>query len=96
MYFPGYYVYILSNKHKNVLYVGVTNNLKRRVQEHKDKLVPGFTKKYNVDRLMYFETFSYIVQAIDREKQIKKYSREKKDNLIDDKNSDWEDLYETI
>ena len=67
------YVYLLANKHNNVLYTGVTNDLIRRVYEHKNKLVAGFTQKYNVDRLVYFEVCSGIVVAIEREKQIKSY-----------------------
>lgn len=66
-----YYIYLLTNKHKNVLYTGITNNLIRRVYEHKHKLQQGFTQKYNVDRLVYYEIYSVIEEAITREKQIK-------------------------
>ena len=73
-----YYVYILTNTHHSVLYVGVTNDLKRRYFEHQQKRVKGFTRKYNVDKLIYFEQFDSIDLAIDREKQIKGYSRGEK------------------
>lgn len=76
------YVYLLTNKHNNVLYTGVTNNLIRRIYEHKNKLVKGFTQKYNVDRLVYYEVCSGIIVAIEREKQIKGWSRKKKNDLI--------------
>lgn len=72
------YVYLLANKHNNVLYTGVTNDLIRRVYEHKNKLVTGFTQKYNVDRLVYYEVCSGILVAIEREKQIKGWSRKKR------------------
>jgi putative endonuclease len=71
------YVYLLANKHNNVLYAGVTNDLIRRVYEHKNKLVAGFTKKYNVDKLVYYEACGSIIVAIEREKQIKGWSRQK-------------------
>ena len=85
------YVYLLANKHNNVLYTGVTNDLVRRVYEHKNKLVVGFTQKYNVNRLVYFEVCSGIVVAIEREKQIKGWSRKKKQDLINTLNPEWED-----
>jgi len=91
-----YYVYILSNKYNNVLYVGITNDLIRRVYEHKNKLVEGFTKKYNVDKLVYYELFNDPTNAITREKQLKGYSRKKKVELITSFNPEWEDLYETL
>ena len=87
-----YYVYILSNKYNTTIYTGVTNNLERRLYEHKNKLVDGFTKKYAVDRLVYFETTSDVESAIAREKQIKGWSREKKNNLINSVNPQWTDL----
>ena len=90
------YVYLLANKHNNVLYTGVTNDLIRRVYEHKKKLVPGFTQKYNVDRLVYFEICSGIVVAIEREKQIKGWSRKKKQDLINSLNPEWDDLYRSL
>jgi len=77
-----YYVYILSNKYNNVLYVGITNDLIRRVYEHKNKLIEGFTEKYNVDKLVYYELFNDPINAITREKQLKGYSRKKKVELI--------------
>ena len=88
-----YYVYIMSSNNNNVLYTGVTNDLIRRVSEHKSGLIDGFTKKYNVKKLVYFEIFDYVDLAISREKQIKGYSREKKEKLITDFNTDWKDLY---
>ena len=91
-----YYVYILSNNYGNVLYVGVTNNLVRRVYEHKNNLVEGFTKKYKTHKLVYFEETSDVNSAITREKQIKNYSREKKELLIDTKNKERMDLYDTF
>ena len=91
-----YYIYLLTNQRVNVLYTGVTNNLIRRVYEHKNKMVDGFTKQYNVDRLVYYEAYSEIYDAITREKQIKKWSRKKKNDLINQMNPQWEDLYETL
>ena len=87
-----YYVYILTNSSNNVLYVGVTNDLERRCYEHKQKLIKGFTQKYNVDKLVYFEVFDSIELAIFREKQIKGYSRSKKDKLINKFNLGWKEL----
>ena len=87
-----YYVYILSNKNRNVYYTGVTNNLTRRVIEHKNKHIKGFTSKYNVDELIYYEVFIDIREAIAREKQIKKYSRAKKLYLIESKNPGFKTL----
>jgi len=91
-----YYVYILSNKYNNVLYVGITNDLIRRVYEHKNKLVEGFTEKYNVDKLVYYELFNDPINAITREKQLKGYSRRKKVELINSFNPEWKDLYESL
>ena len=90
------YVYLLANKHNNVLYTGVINDLIRRVYEHKNKLVAGFTKKYNVDRLVYYEVCGSIITAIEREKQIKGWSRKKKQDLINVLNPEWTDLYQTL
>ncbi len=87
----SFYVYILSSK-AGVLYVGVTNDIKRRVYEHKNHIFEGFTDKYEVDRLVYFETKRNATSAIKREKQIKAWRREKKVKLIDSINPDWEDL----
>ncbi|MES1023463.1 GIY-YIG nuclease family protein [Gloeocapsa sp. BRSZ] len=87
-----YYVYIMTNRSKT-LYVGVTNNLQRRVYEHKQKLVPGFTQKYNIDKLVYFEATANVTDAIAREKQIKGWLRAKKIALIASINPQWHDLY---
>lgn len=89
-----YSVYILSNKHNTVLYVGVTNNLIIRCQQHKSGEIEGFTKRYNIHKLVYFEDFTEILEAIKREKQVKKYSRAKKDALIDQFNPNREELFE--
>jgi putative endonuclease len=86
-----YYVYILTNR-SGTLYVGVTNNLLRRVYEHKHKLIPGFTNRYNIDRLVYYEHTPDVRAAIAREKQIKPWRREKKVALIESMNRDWHDL----
>lgn len=88
-----HHVYILSNEAGSVLYTGVTNDLARRVWEHKEKVVPGFTSKYNVNRLVYYETVDDAMSAIEREKQIKGGSRAKKLVLINSFNPSWEDLY---
>ena len=87
-----YYVYILTTRNNTVLYTGVTNDLKRRVFEHKSGLNEGFTKKYHVHKLIYFEIFDYVELAIAREKQIKGYSREKKIKLIEAMNPEWKEL----
>jgi putative endonuclease len=86
-----YYVYILASRSRN-LYVGVTNDLERRVYEHKQKLVPGFTTKYNINRLVYFEATEDVHAAISREKQIKGWLRSKKITLIGSVNPTWVDL----
>jgi putative endonuclease len=91
-----FYIYIMTNKGNNVLYTGVTNDLKRRVYEHKEKLVEGFTKKYNITKLVYYEIHNDIQNAILREKQIKGGSRQKKVKLINSMNKDWQDLYEEL
>ena len=91
-----YYVYMLTNKNHNVLYTGVTNDLKRRLFEHKNKLIDGFTKKYNVHKLVYYEIATDVNSAIAREKQIKGWTRAKKNNLVESKNSQWCDLTESI
>jgi putative endonuclease len=90
-----YYVYILASISK-VLYVGVTNDLIRRVWEHKEKSVPGFTQKYNVSMLVYYEATEDVESAITREKQIKGYRREKKVTLITSMNPEWKDLYRDL
>jgi putative endonuclease len=86
-----YYVYILSS-YTRTLYIGVSNNIKRRVVEHKEKLIEGFTKKYDVNRLVHFETFREVNDALAREKQLKKWSRKKKIELIERDNPEWNDL----
>ena len=91
-----YYVYILTNKRNTVLYTGVTNDLQRRVYEHREKLISGFTKKYKVYKLVYYEETESIEAAILREKQIKGGSRQKKIDLIVRMNPQWRDLYEEI
>jgi len=91
-----YCVYIITNKHNTVLYTGITNDLKRRVYEHKEKLVDGFTKKYNITKLVYCEVFDDAENAILREKQVKAGSRQKKIDLIRSINREWRDLYEEI
>jgi putative endonuclease len=91
-----YYVYIMTNKNNTVLYTGITNDLKRRVYEHKEKFVSGFTKKYHVTKLVYYEVFEDPENAILREKKIKAGSREKKIGLINIMNKKWRDLYEEI
>ena len=88
-----YYVYILTNAYNKVLYTGVTNDLERRRYEHKQKNIKGFTQKYNVDKLVYFEQFDFIDLAISREKQIKGYSRQKKIELINKRNKEWKELF---
>ncbi len=87
-----YYVYIMTNKTNRVLYTGVTNDLKRRVYEHREKLVEGFTKKYNVNKLIFYEVCEDIEGAILREKQIKGWLRMKKIALIESMNPEWRDL----
>jgi putative endonuclease len=87
-----YYVYIITNYTNSTIYIGVTNNLVRRIREHKDKVNNGFSSRYNLNKLVYFEVFEKPLIAITREKQIKKYSRLKKDNLINSINPEWKDL----
>ena len=87
-----YYVYLITNWNNKVMYVGVTNNLERRIYEHKKKLVKGFTKKYNINKLVYFEETPDVAVAINREKEIKKWRREKKDQLVNKINPTWKDL----
>jgi putative endonuclease len=91
-----YYVYIMTNSRNTVLYTGVTNDLKRRVYEQKEKLVSGFTRKYNITKLVYYEVFKDIENAILREKQIKAGSRQRKIDLICGMNEEWRDLYEEL
>jgi len=88
-----YFVYILASKRNGTLYIGVTGNLLKRIHEHKDNLVKGFTQKYNVHNLVYYEIHHSVYRAITREKQMKKWNRQWKINLIEKSNPDWEDLY---
>ena len=90
------YVYILFSKKNGTLYIGVTSNLIRRVYEHKNEFVDGFTKRYKVDKLGYYEIYENIESAIIREKQLKKYSRSQKLDLIELHNPNWYDLYYEI
>jgi putative endonuclease len=92
----SYWVYILASKIGGTLYIGVTNNLVRRVYEHKMELAEGFTKKYKVHRLVYFEQYSDIENAIVREKRLKKWNRAWKVKLIEELNPNWDDLYPSI
>ncbi len=87
-----YYVYIMTNWNNKVLYIGVTNNILRRVSEHKSGAIEGFTQKYNIKKLVYNESFNNIDDAIAREKQLKRWSREKKNKLIESLNPEWEEL----
>ncbi|MCK5028277.1 MAG: GIY-YIG nuclease family protein [Bacteroidales bacterium] len=92
----NFYVYVITNKINSVLYIGVTNNLERRIFEHKNKSVPGFTQKYNIDKLIHFEHYDNINDAIRREKQLKKWNRKWKEELINKVNPEWDDLHEEI
>ena len=88
----NFYVYILTHWNNKVMYIGVTNNLERRLYEHKNKLVDGFTKKYNVNKLVYHEHATDIHAALAREKEIKRWRREKKNNLVMTMNPEWKDV----
>ena len=88
-----YYVYILVSKRNGTLYIGVTSNLVKRVYEHKNNIIEGFTKKYNIQKLVYYEITNDIESAIRREKQLKKWNRKWKINLIENSNPEWRDLY---
>ncbi len=90
------YVYIITNKVNSTLYIGVTNDLVRRIWEHKNKVVEGFSSRYNLNKLLYFEVYDDEVTAISREKQLKRYNRAWKDDLISKINPSWRDLYEDI
>jgi putative endonuclease len=91
-----YFVYILTSKRNGTLYTGVTNNLLKRVDEHKNNLIPGFTSKYGVNHLVYFERYSDVYDAITREKRIKKWKRDWKIELIERSNPEWRDLYNDL
>jgi putative endonuclease len=88
----NYYVYILTNWNNKVMYIGMTNDLERRLYEHKNKLVNGFTKRYNIYKLVYYEHTTDVYEAIAREKEIKKWRREKKNNLVKTMNPEWKDI----
>ena len=90
------YIYILTNRQNKTLYVGLTNNLVRRVYEHKQGFVDGFSKRYHLHKLVYYEQIPLIVNAIEREKQIKSWHRDWKNRLIETKNANWDDLYDEI
>jgi putative endonuclease len=91
-----FYVYILASKHYGTLYIGMTSDLLRRVWEHKNKVVAGFTQRYGVDRLVWYETHDSEANALKREKQLKEWKRDWKINLIERHNLHWEDLYQTL
>lgn len=91
-----YFVYIITNKYNTTLYIGVTNNLVRRIYEHRNKLLDGFSAKYNLNKLIYYECTQDVESAIHREKQLKNYSRAKKEQLIEKFNPEKIDLYPSI
>jgi putative endonuclease len=91
-----YFVYMLASKRNGTLYIGVTNNLLKRVHQHKNDVTEGFTRKYNVHSLVYYEVFNGIQDAITREKQMKKWKRQWKMELIEKSNPNWEDLFESL
>ncbi len=91
-----FYVYILASRRNGTLYIGSTNNLVRRIYEHKEKLIPGFTKTYNVHKLVYYEEYGWLAAAAQREKRLKKWKRSWKLNLIEKTNPDWQDLFNDI
>ncbi len=91
-----YYVYIITNQNNTVLYIGVTNDLKRRIYEHKNKIFKGFSSKYNIEKLVYYEIHNNINEAIVREKRLKEWKREWKDRVINELNPTWDELYEKI
>ena len=92
----NYWVYILCSKRNGTLYIGVTNDLRRRVHEHKEQLTPGFTKKYDVTKLVHAEEFPAVQDAIYREKCLKKWNRQWKLSLIEENNPEWTDLFDTL
>ena len=93
----NYYVYIMTNSFGNVIYTGITNDLIRRVYEHRNHFDKNcFTSRYNLEKLVYFETTSDVQSAIEREKQIKSWNRKRKNKLVESRNPNWEDLYESI
>jgi putative endonuclease len=94
--FKGGFVYILASRKNGTLYIGVTSNLIQRVYQHRNHLVPGFTDKYKVNKLVYFEKYDEITGAISREKQLKNWQRSWKIVLIEKTNPDWDDLYDNL
>ena len=92
----GYYVYILASRKDGAIYVGVTNDIVRRIYEHRTKIIQGFTSKYNITRLVWFEIYEDPISAISREKELKKWKRTWKTRLIEEQNPQWNDLYESI
>lgn len=92
----NFYVYILASLHNRVLYIGVTSDLQKRIWEHKEKIIKGFTSQYNVDRLVHFEIYGDAETAIKRERNMKEWKREWKVNLIEKDNPEWIDLYDQI
>ncbi|NEV79695.1 GIY-YIG nuclease family protein [Rhodopseudomonas sp. BR0C11] len=91
-----YYVYLLANRKHGTLHLGVTNDLLRRIHDHRSKAAPGFSERYGIDRLVWFEIYDDAIAAITREKQLKKWRRDWKIRLIEDQNPDWVDLYPGI
>ena len=91
-----YFTYIVTNKKLGILYTGMTNNMKYRSWQHKHKQVKGFTSRYNLDKLVWYQQFQYVQDAIAREKEIKGWSRKKKITLIESKNPEWKDLYDSL
>ena len=91
-----YYIYILTNKTNEVMYIGVTNDLKRRLYEHKNQLIDGFTKKYNTHKLVYYEPYENIKDAISREKKLKGFLRIRKNQLVETTNPNWSDLSDKL
>jgi putative endonuclease len=92
----NYYVYILASRKDGAIYIGVTNDIVRRIYQHRSKAVPGFTSKYNITRLVWFEVYDDPTSAISREKELKKWKRVWKIKLIEEESPDWKDLYESI
>lgn len=90
------YVYVMASKPRGILYIGVTNNLIRRVYEHKNSLIKGFTSRYKLYYLVYYEYYEYKIAAIEREKQLKRWKRQWKINLIEKENLNWRDLYKDL
>ncbi|MGM0588259.1 MAG: GIY-YIG nuclease family protein [Bacteroidota bacterium] len=92
----NYYLYMMTNRHNTVLYTGMTNDLLNRTQQHRSLKVPGFTSRYRITKLVYYEHFTNVTEAIQREKQVKSWSRAKKEKLIESLNPEWVDLYDSL